>query len=212
MSDLIIAVYPVGPLATNTYLVYDETTRKAVVIDPGLDCDVVLEAARDLHVEHILLTHAHYDHIGGVRPFKELTGAKVWIHELERSWLLDPVKNLSAVAQWNAEPVTAPDADEIWSGGERLNFLGMSVEVLFTPGHSPGHVSLKFGDVVFGGDALFAGSIGRTDLPGGNHQQLLESIRRELLSLPDETRVFPGHGPATTIGAERKSNPFLRTW
>lgn len=212
MSELKVAVYPVGPLSTNTYLVYDEESKEAVVIDPGIDCHVVLEAAENLDVQHILLTHAHYDHIGGVRLFKEQTGAKIWVHQDERSWLNDPYKNLSAVSQWNPEPVTAPDADEVWAGGERLNFLQMPVDVLYTPGHSPGHVSLKFGDVVFGGDALFSGSIGRTDLPGGNHEQLLESIHRELLSLPDSTVVFPGHGPPTTIEEERKSNPFLQGW
>src|SRR5690625_1922263 len=164
MSELKVAVYPVGPLATNTYLVYDEVSGEAVVIDPGIDCDPVLEAAKDLDVQHILLTHAHYDHIGGVRLFRDKTGAKVWVHQDERSWLNDPGKNLSAVAQFS-EPITAPDADEVWSGGERLEFLRMPVDVLYTPGHSPGHVSLKFGDVVFGGDALFSGSIGRTDLP-----------------------------------------------
>src|SRR5690625_3177119 len=113
MSELKVAVYPVGPLATNTYLVYDEELRKAVVIDPGIDCETVLEAAEDLDVQHILLTHTHYDHIGGVRLFKDKTGAKLWVHEDERSWLSDPTKNLSAVSQFSSQPITAPDADEI---------------------------------------------------------------------------------------------------
>lgn len=209
MSTLRIVTIPVGPIATNTYVVYDESTREALVIDPGVEAAPVLEAIADVKVKHVLLTHAHFDHIGGVGAVVERTGAKIWVHELEKAWLADPRLNLSADSAVTSEPVVAPPADFTWQGGEELDLIGRRIIVLHTPGHSPGHVSLLLGDVLFGGDALFAGSVGRTDLPGGDPDQLFTSIRERLLTLPDSTRVLPGHGPATTIGVERATNPFL---
>src|SRR5690606_3581947 len=134
-----------------------------------------------------------FDHLGGVAHLKDLTDAQVWIHELEKDWLTDGAKNGSSL--WLEEPVTAPPADQLFRGDESLELLGERVQVLFTPGHSPGHVSFLLGGLLFGGDALFAGSIGRTDLPGGDYNTLMGSIHSKLLTLPDETLLLPGHGP-----------------
>lgn len=198
-----------GPIATNCYVVSDGEGR-AFVVDPGYEYARVLEAVRGLHVTHILLTHAHFDHIGGVQAVKDATGAQVLVHEKEAGWLTDPSLNLSAVryefAPWE---VRGPAPDAVLRGGERLELLGHEVRVLYAPGHSPGHVCYLLGDLLFGGDVLFAGSVGRTDLPGGDFDTLLASIRRELLPLDPATRVLPGHGPETTIGREARSNPFL---
>lgn len=207
MSQLQVQQFTLGPLATNCYIVFDKGTREAVVIDPGLDCEPVLAAIEALNVTHILLTHGHFDHIGGVAQVKQQTNAEVWIHEDEKDWLPDPELNRSVF--WLEDPIVAPSPDHVWHGGETLTFLGSPVKVLFTPGHSPGHVSLQWNNIVFAGDALFAGSIGRTDIPGGDHDQLMNSIQRELLTLPDETLLLPGHGPKTSVGIERQTNPFL---
>lgn len=198
-----------GPIATNCYIVSDERNR-AFLIDAGYEYERVLAAVDGLEVSHILLTHAHFDHIGGVQFVKEATGAQVLIHEAEAGWLTDPTLNLSAVrSEFVPWPVKGPAPDGLLGDGDILELLGREVRVLFTPGHSPGHVSYLLGDVLFGGDALFAGSIGRTDLPGGDFETLLSSIRKQLLTLDPGTRVLPGHGPATTIGDEAESNPFL---
>lgn len=198
-----------APLATNCYVVSDEDGR-AFIVDPGYEYERVLSAVEGLAVSHILLTHAHFDHIGGVQAVKEATGAQVLIHKAEAAWLTDPVLNLSAVrSEYVPWPVKGPEPDGLLEDGDRLELLGREVVALFTPGHSPGHVSFLMDDVLFGGDLLFAGSVGRTDLPGGDFETLLASIREKLLPLDPSTRVLPGHGPSTTIGAELESNPFL---
>lgn len=206
-----VDVLSIGPIATNCYIVRDEAKR-AFVIDPGCEFEPILEAVRELQVTDILITHAHWDHIGGVAALKEATGARLWAPRAEKDWLGDPRLNLSEGLPFLPRPVAAPAADELLAGGERLELLGQIVEVRATPGHSPGHLSYVMGDVVFAGDALFAGSVGRTDLPGGDHETLIKSIREQLLTLPPETAVFPGHGPATTIGREQATNPFLAGW
>lgn len=207
MESLVLQRFTLGPLETNCYIISDSNTQEAVVIDPGMEPEPLLEAILDLRVTNILLTHGHFDHIGGVAPLHDQTKAQIWIHELEKEWLTDPMKNGSAA--WLEDPITSPAADHFFTGGETLTLLGHKVQVLFTPGHSPGHVSFHWGAFVISGDALFAGSIGRTDLEGGDHDTLIESIHRELLSLPDETVLLPGHGPQTTIGDEKRWNPFL---
>lgn len=209
MKRLQVKQFTVGPLQTNSYVIVNTTTNKAVVIDPGLQCDPLLEAIHSLRVTHILLTHAHFDHIGGVADVKMATNAPIWVHENERAWLTDATKNRSLPLL--GASIVAPAADFAWqtTTSETMHLLDTDVTVLFTPGHSPGHVSFYWDEFVIAGDALFASSIGRTDLPEGDHHTLLQSIHSQLLSLPDATQVYPGHGPPTTIQTEKQSNPFL---
>ncbi len=205
-----IRTLPVGPIATNCYVVSDDEGN-AFVVDPGYEYEPILEAIQDLRVSHILLTHAHFDHIGGVRAVKEATGALVLIHEIEVDWLVDSSLNMSAQrSEFCPWEVTGPPADQTLHDGDVLELLSESIEVRHTPGHSPGHVSFVMGDVVFGGDALFYGSVGRTDLPFGDGPTLFKSIREKLFTLPPHTSVLPGHGPPTTIRDEARMNPFVQ--
>lgn len=198
--------FVVGPLETNAYVLTQN--GKAVVIDPG-DEDARLQAflhENHLTVERILLTHGHYDHIGGVEKLKKLTHAKVGIHSLDSEMLLDPQKNLSIFlgASYRLSP-----AEEYLEDGMEIPFGSSTIRVLFTPGHTPGSVCFLWDKILFSGDTLFWESIGRTDFPGGSLGTLLNSIQKKLLVLEDHVEVYPGHGPETTIGHERKHNPFL---
>lgn len=166
--------------------------------------------SKGLRPSAIVLTHAHVDHIAGVRQVLEALGPiPIWIHAAEREWLLDPSLNLSEAA---GLPSTTPGAARLLEHDERITLGALEWRVIHVPGHSPGSIALHHepSGVLIGGDALFSGSIGRTDLPGGDHELLLESIRSRLYTLPDETVVLPGHGPSTTIGREKRSNPFVR--
>ena len=201
----------VGPLQENCYLVRASAEAStAVMIDPGEEAERLIAAVEGAGVtlEAILLTHCHFDHIGAVAPVARTTGAHVWCPELETDLLTD----LMAYMPYpEFGPYESYEPEHTVSGGELLELAGMEIDVLFTPGHSPGHVSFSVPDhqLLFDGDVLFQGSIGRPDLPGGDYATLMASIAGLLEALPDETRVLPGHGPATTLGHERASNPFL---
>lgn len=201
---------PLGPMQTNCYVLASTTTRLAAVIDPSWDGRAILEKVTDngWTVDKILLTHAHFDHVGGLGELKELSGAPVYIHEDAVAMLNQAEK---AAALWGIAIDQPPAAGNFAQEGDVLEVGDLRVEVLFTPGHAPGHVSFYLPEhhVLFDGDVLFQGSIGRTDLPGGDFDVLMSSINDKLLALPDETVVLSGHGPATTIGDERRTNPFL---
>jgi hydroxyacylglutathione hydrolase len=202
---------PLGPLQTNCYIIYDETLS-CLIVDPGENpkkLSAVIEQL-ELKPEAVLLTHAHFDHIGAVDRIRDKYGIKVYIHEKEKDWLTDPALNGSRHFMLN-EPIKARAADHLLKNEGEMSIGNFTFDIFETPGHSPGSVSFYFpmANFVVAGDALFQGSIGRTDLPGGNHNQLIKSIHDKLLVLPEETEVLPGHGPTTTVGLEMDSNPFL---
>ena len=209
MSSLHVEGMSVGPLETNCYILHNPETHEAVVIDPGSEPERILARIQELELRvlGIWLTHAHGDHIGAVGPVKDATRAPVCIHGNEAEWLTDPNLNLSAMI---GAPIMAPPADILLSPGEPLEAVGTTWEILDTPGHSPGGVSFHADGLVITGDALFAGSIGRTDLPYGDLETLTRSIQEALYVLPDETVVYPGHGTHSTIGEEKRTNPFVR--
>lgn len=205
---MIVDVFPVGPLQVNCTILGCPATHKGVVIDPGSDPDKVLAAVEKhgLSVELILNTHGHFDHVGANAALKEATGAPLLIHHADVPMLGMASAQASA---YGLSTQDSPAPDRELQGGETLNFGELSLEVLHTPGHSPGGVCFYREGVLVSGDTLFAGSVGRTDLPGGNHTQLLQSIKDKLAGLPPQTRVIPGHGPLTQIAHELKYNPFL---
>jgi hydroxyacylglutathione hydrolase len=201
----------VGPVAENSYLFRRDGSDHALLVDPGEEAPKLLAAIEGLGVtiDGILLTHTHFDHIGAVAPVARATGAEVWVPEIEKMVLAD----INAFVPWPGfGPFENWDAEHTLSGGERLELAGMEIDVFFTPGHSPGHVtfSIPAEQVIFSGDVLFQGSVGRTDLPGGDWPTLLESIRTLVDALPPETTVYPGHMGTTTLGQERATNPFLQ--
>ncbi|MEA2323084.1 MAG: hydroxyacylglutathione hydrolase [Solirubrobacteraceae bacterium] len=203
-------VFTVGPVQENTYLVRGDDADRAVMIDPGDEPELLLGAVEQLGVtlDAILLTHTHFDHIGAVAPVARATGAPVYCPKLEVEVLAD----IMAYVPWEGfGPFESYDADETVEGGERLQLAGFDIDVVFTPGHSPGHVTYAIEDAqaLLSGDVLFQGSVGRTDLPGGDHPTLLRSIATLLERYPDETTVYPGHMGLTTLGRERATNPFL---
>ena len=203
-------MFTVGPVAENTYIFRHEGSDRALIVDPGDEPDKLLGAVDALGVtlEGILLTHTHFDHVGAVAPVAKATGAEVWVPEAEK-FVLD---DIMAFVPWPGfGPFESYDAEHTLTGGDRLELAGFEIDVLFTPGHSPGHVtfSIPSESAVFSGDVLFQGSVGRTDLPGGDWGTLLESIRGLVDGLPEETTVYPGHMGVTSLGAERAGNPFL---
>jgi glyoxylase-like metal-dependent hydrolase (beta-lactamase superfamily II) len=205
-----IEPFSLGPLATNAYLLTRPDTKQAVVIDPGMNPQSLLKRIAGLQVEAILLTHAHFDHIGGVEAIRKQHGCPVYLHDAEADWLTDPRKNGSAMWPELGEPFACEPAEYALEDGQTLELLGgVRFQVLHTPGHSPGSVSFLHGNRLFGGDVLFRLGVGRTDLRGGSSRELHDSIHRKLFVLPDEVQVFPGHGPKTTIGYEKEHNPHV---
>jgi hydroxyacylglutathione hydrolase len=202
--------FTVGSVAENCYVARRDGADRGVIVDPGDEAERILEAVEKLGIEvdAILLTHCHFDHIGAVAPVARATGATVHCPEIEVPVLAD----IMSYVPWPGfGPFESYDADETVAGGERLSLAGLEIDVLFTPGHSPGHVTYAVRDeqALFSGDVLFKGSVGRTDLPGGDWGTLLESIRSLVDAFPEETTVYPGHMGITTLGAERATNPFL---
>ena len=205
-----VRMFTVGPVAENCFLFRKDGTENAVIVDPGEEAPRLLAAIDELGVklDAILLTHTHFDHIGAVAPVARETGAPVYVPQIEKPVLQD----INAFVPWpEFGPFENWDAEHTLTGGEKLELAGMEIDVIFTPGHSPGHVtfSVPSEQAIFSGDVLFQGSVGRVDLPGGNWQTLLGSIRTLIDTLPPETTVYPGHMGITTLGAERASNPFL---
>lgn len=204
-----IIAMQVGNLGTNCYIVYSEQTKEAMIIDPGGDAGRILTSVGNagLRVKYIVNTHGHADHVLANMKIKEATGAELLVHKEDAGMLTSPQLNLSTFIGGGA--VCGP-ADKVLADGDTLDIGELNFAVLHTPGHTPGGISLYCEGILFSGDTLFAESVGRSDFPGGSHRQLVESIRQKLMVLDDEVKVYPGHGPETTIGWERRMNPFIQ--
>jgi len=205
-----VRTFTVGPVAENCHIAFRPGSDAAIVVDPGDEAPRLLDAlaALRLDVAAILLTHTHFDHVGAVAPLARATGGEVWCPQLEVPILADVMRYVP----WpGIGPYESYEADRTITGGERLELAGLEIDVLFTPGHSPGHVAFHIPaeQAIFSGDVLFKDSIGRTDLPGGDTPTLMRTLAELLDTLPDETVVHPGHMATTTIGRERAANPFL---
>jgi glyoxylase-like metal-dependent hydrolase (beta-lactamase superfamily II) len=207
-----VRMFTVGPVQENCFIAREQGSDRAVIVDPGEEAERILKALDALDittVDAILLTHTHFDHVGAVAPVAKATGAPVYVPELEKHVLA----NIMDFVPWEGfGPFESYEADHTVEGGEQLDLAGFGIDVLFTPGHSPGHVTYAIAEeqALFSGDVLFQDSVGRVDLPGGDWPTLMRSIESLIEAYPGETTVYPGHMGVTTLGRERASNPFLR--
>lgn len=204
-----IETFNLGPLQTNAYLLTGPVEGKAVIIDPGMNPGPLLKRIADLEIEAILLTHAHFDHMGGVEEIRKLKGCPVYLHSIESDWLTSPKLNGSLMWPQVSAPLSTEPAEFDLADGLELKLVGHTFKVYHTPGHSPGSVSFLIENDLFSGDVLFRLGVGRTDLPGGRERDLWDSIQNTLYTFPDEVVVYPGHGPRTTIGYEKQRNPYV---
>lgn len=207
---MIIKTYPVGDLQTNCYIVGDENTKIGAIIDPGAESKYLLEqiSSLGLAIKAILLTHGHFDHVGAVADIAETLGIPLWCHGQDSEYVTDCVRQGSSFGIYVERAPKKIDCEYV--DGQQLDIGPLSFQVLHTPGHTPGGVTLVLGKNAFTGDSLFRGSIGRTDFVGGNHRQLIDSIRTKIFALPDDTIIYPGHGPKSTIAYEKDNNPFVK--
>ncbi|MGG1615162.1 MBL fold metallo-hydrolase [Paenibacillus sp. NRS-1782] len=207
---LSIRSFNLGPLQTNAYLLQGDDPQRAVIIDPGMNPGPLLRAIESLKIEAILLTHAHFDHIGGVDEIRKAKGCPVYLHPLEQDWLTSPKLNGSLMWPEASPPISTEPAEYDLAEGQQLNLIGHTFKVFSTPGHSPGSVSFLCGKDLFSGDVLFRQGVGRTDLTGGRERDLYDSIQNKLFPLGDDITVYSGHGPKTSIGYEKANNPYIR--
>lgn len=203
-----ILKYTTGNFEVNSYLVYPENARQALLVDAGEEPEIILEEIRrlDLELVYLVNTHGHADHVAGNRLIIEATGASLLIHQADVPFLSNPILNLS---NFVGMKVTSPPANRILQEGEVIALADLVFNVLHTPGHTPGHITLLSGNHAFVGDVIFHGSVGRTDFPGSSGEQLITSIHNRIYTLPDDTILYPGHGPVTRVGDEKYSNPFV---